>query len=345
MSSHPFDVLMSIASEAIVIVDETYTMKHATPSFHTEFSLEPKTAAGRPLGEVLPQLMTGAGLMQVLTTTQPLELQCLANHRHYRVRGRVGLSGSARFLALAFARVGAAPEECSSESLADAAELELRESDSLSNSWTPSAFSSTLSGLASASDPLVPGVMIGIDETPSPTDTPPGTPSLDEQRRAGASVESAADEDTRGLKDGWLASVAEKAEKKRLEASGARRMADRRVGADSEWLGNVSLMMRTHLNGIIGMHQLLSATGLTVEQAPRSPPPVLHTASRPVGLRLLGLLGLLRVRPQPNRFKLTRGRSAAQSSNAAAPPVRLRGAAGGADARLLSPAPRRCTCT
>ena len=26
-------------------------------------------------------------------------------------------------------------------------------------------------------------------------------------------------------------------------------------------------MMRTHLNGIIGMHQLLSATGLTVEQA------------------------------------------------------------------------------
>jgi hypothetical protein len=38
-------------------------------------------------------------------------------------------------------------------------------------------------------------------------------------------------------------------------------------GADSDWLGNVSLMMRTHLNGIIGMHQLLSATGLTVEQA------------------------------------------------------------------------------
>ena len=39
------------------------------------------------------------------------------------------------------------------------------------------------------------------------------------------------------------------------------------AGADSDWLGNVSLMMRTHLNGIIGMHQLLSATGLTVEQA------------------------------------------------------------------------------
>ena len=44
-------------------------------------------------------------------------------------------------------------------------------------------------------------------------------------------------------------------------------------GADSDWLGNVSLMMRTHLNGIIGMHQLLSATGLTVEQVKPKPRP------------------------------------------------------------------------
>jgi len=35
----------------------------------------------------------------------------------------------------------------------------------------------------------------------------------------------------------------------------------------TDWLGNSSLMMRTHLNGILGMHQLLSATDLTVEQA------------------------------------------------------------------------------
>jgi len=266
---HLFDVLISILSEAIVVVDEAYVMKHASPSFHTEFSLEPDAAIGRPLSDVLPQLMTGAGLMQVLTKAQPLELQCLADHRHYRVRGRVGLSGGTRFLALAFTRVGAAPEECGSDPLTDAAKLESRESNTLSNSWAPTSFSNALGGLSNGSDSMVPlavgGGLISIDETPSPTDTPPGTPSLDEQRRAGASVKGAADEENRGLKDGWLASVAELAEKKRMEASGARRIAQ--LGADSEWLGNVSLMMRTHLNGIIGMHQLLSATGLTVEQA------------------------------------------------------------------------------
>ena len=37
---------------------------------------------------------------------------------------------------------------------------------------------------------------------------------------------------------------------------GAKRRMPVRQGPDSDWLGSVSLMMRTHLNGIIGMHQL-----------------------------------------------------------------------------------------
>ena len=67
----PTAVLLSISSEILVVVDEAYTVLHATPAFHTEFALEPGTAAGRSLSAVLPQLMTGAGLMQVFTATQP----------------------------------------------------------------------------------------------------------------------------------------------------------------------------------------------------------------------------------------------------------------------------------
>ena len=88
-----FDVIMSISSEMIVVVDEAYIMRHATLSFLTEFAIEPETAVGRPLSEVLPQVLTqvlmshrDGSLMQVLTTTQPLELHCLADHQNYRVR-------------------------------------------------------------------------------------------------------------------------------------------------------------------------------------------------------------------------------------------------------------------
>ena len=153
-----FDVIMSISSEMIVVVDEAYIMRHATLSFLTEFAIEPETAVGRPLSEVLPQVLTqvlmshrDGSLMQVLTTTQPLELHCLADHQNYRVR----VNGSGRCVALAFARTNAAPEEGGSEGLADPEAIE-----------------------TGSSDPLVSLAAVDPPEPPvSPPDTPPGTPS------------------------------------------------------------------------------------------------------------------------------------------------------------------------
>ena len=248
-----FDVIMSISSEMIVVVDEAYIMRHATLSFLTEFGIEPETAVGRPLSEVLPQVLTqvlmshrDGSLMQVLTTTQPLELHCLADHQNYRVR----VNGSGRCVALAFARTNAAPEEGGSEGLADPEAIE-----------------------TGSSDPLVSLAAVDPPEPPvSPPDTPPGTPS---SPRPASSPRPDRGGPARALRDGGLARVAQLAEKRREEKK--RREAFRPVRGSSsardelqlgtDWLGNSSLMMRTHLNGILGMHQLLSATDLTVEQA------------------------------------------------------------------------------
>ena len=211
-----FDVILSISSEMIVVLDEAYIMRHATLSFHTEFGIEPETAVGRPLSEVLPQVLTqvlmshrDVSLMQVLTTTQPLELHCLADHQNYRVR----VNGSATgFLALAFARTNAAPEEGGSEGLADPEAIEAGSSDPLVS-------------LAAADPP---------DPPDSPPDTPPGTPSSPRPQRASGGASPAAplrDEDRHALRDGGLASVAELAEKRREEKK--RREAFRPVRSSS----------------------------------------------------------------------------------------------------------------
>ena len=229
-----FDVILSISSEMIVVLDEAYVMRHATLSFHTEFGIEPETAVGRPLSEVLPQVLTqvlmshrDVSLMQVLTTAQPLELHCLADHQNYRVR----VNGSGRFLALAFARTNAAPEEGGSEGLADPEAIE-----------------------AGSSDPLVSLAAVDPPDPPfSPTDTPPGTPSSPRPQRASGGASPAAalrDEDRHALRDGGLASVAELAEKRRGEKkrreafrpvrSSSTARDERKLGAgEPPWLGHV----------------------------------------------------------------------------------------------------------
>ena len=222
-----FDVIMSISSEMIVVVDEAYIMRHATLSFLTEFAIEPETAVGRPLSEVLPQVLTqvlmshrDGSLMQVLTTTQPLELHCLADHQNYRVR----VNGSGRCVALAFARTNAAPEEGGSEGLADPEAIE-----------------------TGSSDPLVSLAAVDPPEPPvSPPDTPPGTPS---SPRPASSPRPDRGGPARALRDGGLARVAQLAEKRREEKK--RREASRPVRGSSsardelqlgtDWLGNSSL--------------------------------------------------------------------------------------------------------
>ena len=230
-----FDLIMSISSEMIVVVDEAYIMRHATLAFHTEFGLEPETAAGRPLSEVLPQVLTqvltaqGAGLMQALTTTQPLEFHCLSDHQNYRVRGRVGVNGSGRLFALALARTNAAPEEGGSEGLTDSATIEVRGASELADSSDPLASLAAVDEMA----------MAAADEMPPP-DTPPGTPSgtpSSPRPQRASSGKGASDEDRHALRDGGLASVAELAErkreeKKRREASRpVRRREGKRLGA------------------------------------------------------------------------------------------------------------------
>ena len=212
-----FDVILSISSEMIVVLDEAYIMRHATLSFHTEFGIEPETAVGRPLSEVLPQVLTqvlmshrDVSLMQVLTTAQPLELHCLADHQNYRVR----VNGSGRFLALAFARTNAAPEEGGSEGLADPEAIE-----------------------AGSSDPLVSLAAVDPPDPPvSPPDTPPGTPSSPRPQRSSGGASPAAalrDEDRHALRDGGLANVAELAEKRREEKKRREALAFRPVRSSS----------------------------------------------------------------------------------------------------------------
>ena len=198
---------------------------------------------GRPLSEVLPQVLTqvlmshrDGSLMQVLTTTQPLELHCLADHQNYRVR----VNGSGRCVALAFARTNAAPEEGGSEGLADPEAIE-----------------------TGSSDPLVSLAAVDPPDPPdTPPDTPPGTPSsprpassprpsLRDELRA-----SLRDEDTRhALRDGGLARVAQLAEKRRGEKGRREAFRGSSSARDERKLGalvRVRVRVRVRARGRIG---------------------------------------------------------------------------------------------